>query len=72
MNAILDTNDVTTSDMPIFATTTQERITTTLYDLISTVQSFVESDDDRVVAIVQRLLHSGRVTWSTNPVTSTV
>jgi len=38
-------------------------IVTTLYDLIATIQSIVDADDILAVAIVCRILASGRATW---------
>jgi hypothetical protein len=39
------------------------KITTTLYDLIATIQEVVDADDALVVATVWHVLCSGRVTW---------
>jgi hypothetical protein len=45
-------------------TKTPATITTTLYDLLTTVQSVMSPDDDAlVVATVRHMLRSGHATW---------
>lgn len=47
-------------------------LTTTLYDLVATIQTDVDpSDDALVVATVFHVLHSGRATWCREVVAGT-
>jgi hypothetical protein len=49
--------DGVVAEMPV-------RLTTTLYELLTAIQDVVGPDDDAlVVATVQHLLQSGRLTW---------
>jgi hypothetical protein len=67
MATVLDTCEMDTADTVYTAAPTRavpRRITTTLYDLISAVQTSVEPHDETlVVATVWHLLHTGRATW---------
>jgi hypothetical protein len=68
MSTVLDTREIDTAE-PIYTAaptprTVPRRITTTLYDLISAVQTSVEPHDETlVVATVWHLLRTRRATW---------
>jgi hypothetical protein len=51
----------------VHAAATPARRTTTLYNLIATLQEVVGTDDTLVVATVVHLLRSGRLTWGEKP-----
>lgn len=67
MHAVVDADDIATSATIDPAETTPGShctITTTLYDLVATMQTTVgPHDDELIVAAVWHLLRSGRLTW---------
>ena len=48
-------NSISDRDRPV--------VTTTLYDLVATIQSTLGPDDERVVPTVTRILQTGRATF---------
>jgi hypothetical protein len=73
MHAVVDAYDSETSATTDTAETipgSHSTITTTLYDLVATLQTTVEPyDDDLIVATVWHLLRSGRLTWQRHQTT---
>jgi hypothetical protein len=73
MHAVVDAYDIATSttiDPAETIPTIHSTITTTLYDLVATLQTIVEPhDDDLIVATVWHLLRSGRITWQRDQAT---
>ena len=73
MHAVVDTYDIATCatiDTAEMIPGIHATITTTLYDLVATLQTTVEPhDDDLIVASVWHLLRSGRITWQRDQAT---
>ena len=67
MNAIMKATNTTAIAVSTVGPQARTYLTTTLYDLISAIQSLVESNDDLVVTMMQHLLDSGYVTWNAKP-----
>ncbi|ETX01648.1 MAG: hypothetical protein ETSY1_06615 [Candidatus Entotheonella factor] len=62
MNTIVKPYEV--ADLATIEPTTSATMTTTLYDLIASIQAAVESDEDElVVPIVAYMLQTGRATF---------
>jgi hypothetical protein len=62
MHTVVDPIEV--ESVATATTKTPATITTTLYDLLTTVQSMMSPNDDAlVVATVRHMLRSGRATW---------
>ena len=64
MAPVMERDEVTTGAMGRLRAVTPSCLTTTLYDLIAALQEVVGPDNDAlVVATVEHLLRSGRLTW---------
>jgi hypothetical protein len=62
MHTVVD--PIEAESVAMATTKTPATITTTLYDLLTAMQSVVGPDDDTlVVATVRHMLRSGRATW---------